>query len=81
MALAAYQKIQLADQIVELRGPAHARSETKNKNQLVAELAQLFADAATGKLDVKQLAAKANAWLPATLRSAVYTEHAAAKAA
>ncbi len=67
--LAAYQKIQLAALIGELRGPVYGgAAETKKKSELVTELAKLFADAAEGAMEDKALAEKLNAWLPANLQ-------------
>jgi hypothetical protein len=63
-----FQKIQLAHLITELKGALHAPPPEKKKSELVEVLAKLFADAAEGKLDDRQLAGRANSWLPANLR-------------
>jgi ParB family chromosome partitioning protein len=64
--LAGYQKAQLVHLAYDLRGPAYGpAAERKKKSELVAELAQLFADAAEGRMADAQFAAKLNAWLPA----------------
>jgi hypothetical protein len=69
--LAGYQKIQLAHLVAELRGRAYDPTrETSKKSELVDALAKLFSDAAEEKLEDKQLAERANAWLPANLREA-----------
>ena len=67
--LSGYQKVQLAHLIGELRGPVYVTgAESKKKSELVADLAKLFADAAEGRLEDAQLAAKLNAWMPSNLR-------------
>lgn len=66
--LTSFQKIQLAHLVKELKGDLHAPPPERKKTELVNELAKLFADAADGKLEDKQLADKVNAWLPANLR-------------
>ena len=67
--LAGYQKIQLAQLMAELHGSTYdAANEGRKKTELVEALAKLFADAADGTLDDKQLAERANTWLPANLR-------------
>jgi ParB family chromosome partitioning protein len=67
--LAGYQKAQLVHLTYQLRGPAYGpAAERKKKSELVAELAQLFADAAAGTLADGPLAARLNGWLPANLR-------------
>lgn len=66
--LSGFQKIQLAHLITELKGPVHAPAPEKKKSELVEMLAKLFADAAEGKLEDKQLAEKLNRWLPSNLR-------------
>jgi hypothetical protein len=66
--LGSFQKIQLAHLVTDLRGPVHAPTPDRTKSELVKQLAQLFADAAEGRLEDKSLAAKVNAWLPANLR-------------
>jgi ParB family chromosome partitioning protein len=66
--LAGYQKIQLAGLIRELKGPAHAPAPERKKSELVASLDKLFADAADGRLEDKELAEKLNRWLPSNLR-------------
>jgi ParB/RepB/Spo0J family partition protein len=65
--LAHYQKIQLSHLITELRGAAHSPGPDRKKSELVESLAILFADAANGKLDDKQLADRVNSWLPTNL--------------
>ena len=70
--LAGYQKIQLAQLIGELRGPAYrTAAEQKKKSELIAELAAMFADAAEGRLEDRELTGKFNAWLPSNLRGEV----------
>ena len=50
--LAGYQKIPLVHLVYELRGPAYGpAAERKKKSELVADLSQLFADAAEGRLE------------------------------
>ena len=66
--LSGYQKIQLAHLVVELRGAINAPAPDAKKSALVEALAELFADAAEGKLEDNELAARANAWLPSNLR-------------
>jgi len=67
--LGGYQKIQLAHLMAELHGKVYdPAKETGKKSELVDALAKLFSDAADGKLEDKQLAERANAWLPANLR-------------
>ena len=67
--LAGYQKIQLAHLMAELHGKGYDPTrETRKKSELVDALAKLFSDAAEGKLGDKQLAERANAWLPSNLR-------------
>lgn len=67
--LSGYQKIQLAQLIGQLRGPVYvAPAESKKKTELVTELAQLFTDAAEGRLEDARLSAKLNQWLPSNLR-------------
>jgi hypothetical protein len=67
--LAGYQKIQLAHLRAELHGKVYdPAQETGKKSELVDALAKLFSGAAEGKLEDKQLAERANAWLPANLR-------------
>jgi hypothetical protein len=63
-----YQKIQLAHLLGELKGPAHSPSPDRKKSELVAELAELFADAAEGRIEDKKLAERLNSWLPSNLR-------------
>jgi ParB/RepB/Spo0J family partition protein len=63
--LGGYRKAQLVHLVYQLRGPA---AERKKKGELVAELAQLFADAAEGRLTDAPLAERLNAWLPSNLR-------------
>lgn len=66
--LSGFQKIQLAHLIAELLGPVHAPAPEKKKSELVEVLAKIFADAADGKLEDKELANRVNEWLPANLR-------------
>jgi ParB family chromosome partitioning protein len=66
--LASYQKIQLAHLITELKGSMDAPSADRKKSELVEILAKLFADAADGKLEDKQLAKRMNEWLPSNMR-------------
>lgn len=66
--LSSFQKIQLGHLVKELKGDLHAPPPERKKTELVNELAKLFADAADGKLEDKQLAQKVNAWLPSNLR-------------
>jgi ParB/RepB/Spo0J family partition protein len=73
--LAGYQKAQLVHLTYQLRGPAFGpAAERKKKSELVAELAQLFADAAAGTLADGPLAARLNWWLPANLRPQLSVE-------
>ena len=67
--LSSYQKIQLSHLVTQLKGPVHVPSPEAKKSALVEMLAKLFADAADGKLEDKQLAGRVNAWLPSNLRS------------
>lgn len=62
--LGSYQKIQLTHLCIELLGSVHAPAPDTKKSTLVENLAKLFADAAAGKLEDKQLAEKVNNWLP-----------------
>jgi len=66
--LSGFQKIQLAHLIGELMGTVHAPAPERKKSELVDLLAKLFADAAEGKLENKQLADQVNRWLPSNLR-------------
>ncbi|MBC7834260.1 MAG: hypothetical protein H7Y88_04060 [Phycisphaerales bacterium] len=67
--LGSYKKAQLAHLMGELRGPAHgAAAFRQKKSELVAELATLFSEAADGRLEETDLAARVNAWLPTNLR-------------
>jgi hypothetical protein len=67
--LSGYQKIQLAQLVLELGGPMYAATaDQKKKSELVAELAKLFTDAAEGRLEDAKVAAKVNSWLPSNLR-------------
>ena len=66
--LSSFQKIQLAHLVTELKGPVHAPSPDRKKSELVEMLDKLFADAAEGKLEDKQLADRVNSWLPSNLR-------------
>ncbi len=68
--LAGFQKIQLAHLVVELKGTVHAPAPERKKSELVEFLEKFFSDAANGKLDDKQLAERANGWLPSNLRHA-----------
>jgi hypothetical protein len=45
--------------------PAH---ETLKKSELVEALAELFADAAEGRLEDKKLAERVNSWIPSNVR-------------
>jgi hypothetical protein len=76
--LSSFQKIQLAHLITELKGAVHAPAPETKKSALVEMLAKLFADAADGKLEDKQLAGRVNAWLPSNLRSLTDEEKAQA---
>lgn len=77
--LAGYKKCQLAHLIGELRGTVyvHAAKQAK-KSELVENLAKLFADAASGELEDKELAERVNRWLPISLREAAEAEALAA---
>jgi ParB family transcriptional regulator, chromosome partitioning protein len=66
--LSGYQKIQLAHLMTELMGVVHAPAPERKKSELVELLATLFADAADGKLEDKELAGRVNTWIPANLR-------------
>ncbi|MGA2440692.1 MAG: ParB/RepB/Spo0J family partition protein [Tepidisphaeraceae bacterium] len=67
--LAGYQKIQLAHLMAELHGSTYnPANENRKKSELVEVLAKLFSDAADGKLADKELAERANRWLPSNLR-------------
>jgi ParB family chromosome partitioning protein len=67
--LSGYQKIQLSHLLAELRGPVYSPAhENRKKSELVEALALLFADAAEGRLEDKQLAGRVNGWIPANLR-------------
>ena len=66
--LASYKKIQMAHLLVELKGAVHAPAPERKKSELVEALATLFADAAEGKLEDKELAERVNRWLPANVR-------------
>jgi len=68
--LSGFQKIQLSQLIADLLGPVHAPDPERKKSELVEILAKLFADAAAGKLEDKQLAERVNRWLPYNLRQA-----------
>jgi ParB family chromosome partitioning protein len=73
--LLSFQKCQLAHLLQELRGPVYAaNAESKKKSELVADLATLFADAAEGRMEDADLAARLNAWLPFNLRPQQATE-------
>jgi ParB family transcriptional regulator, chromosome partitioning protein len=63
--LSGYTKLQLADLLGLLRGPAFGNAAVKaKKSELVAQAATFFADAADGKLTDAALAKRVNAWLP-----------------
>jgi len=67
--LTGYQKIQLVHLMAELYGSVYnPASESRKKSELVEVLAKLFSDAVEGKLEDKQLAERANQWLPSNLR-------------
>jgi hypothetical protein len=66
--LSGFQKIQLAHLIAELKGAMHVPAPERKKSELVEVLNKLFADAAEGKLEDKQLADRVNQWLPTNLR-------------
>lgn len=66
--LSGFRKIQLAHLIVALKGPVHEPAPERKKSELVEQLIQLFAGAADGKLDDKQLAERVNRWVPSNLR-------------
>jgi hypothetical protein len=66
--LSSFQKIQLAHLIVELRGAGFAPAPERKKSELVEVLAQLFTDAADGKVEDRKLAERVNRWLPSNLR-------------
>ncbi len=66
--LGAYQKIQLAHLVTELKGAINAPPPDRKKSELVEQLDRLFTDADQGKLDDKKLAAQVNAWVPTNLR-------------
>jgi ParB family chromosome partitioning protein len=66
--LSRYQKIQLAHLVVELKGPVHAPAPERKKSELVELLAKLFADAAEGKVEDKNLADQVNQWLPSNFQ-------------
>jgi ParB family chromosome partitioning protein len=60
-----YTKLQLADLLGLLRGPAFGNAAVKaKKSELVAQAVTLFADAAEGKLADAVLAQRVNVWLP-----------------
>ena len=73
--LSSFQKIQLAHLIEELKG--QAPPPERKKSELVEVVAKIFADAAEGKLENKQLAERVNSWLPSNLREqeSVEAEH------
>lgn len=66
--LSGFQKIQLSHLLTELLGPIHTPAPERKKSELVEQLANLFTDAAEGKLEDKSLAQRVNAWLPSSLR-------------
>jgi len=66
--LSGYQKIQLAQLISDLQGPAHTPPPERKKSESVEALAKLFADAAEDKLEDKKLAERVNRWVPSNLR-------------
>ena len=60
-----YTKLQLADLLGSLCGPAHSHAAaTAKKSELVTQAATLFAEAAAGKLTDAALAKRVNTWLP-----------------
>lgn len=63
--LGSYQKVQLSNLVIELLGAVHTPAPDTKKSTLVDNLAKLFADAAAGRLEDKQVAEKVNRWLPA----------------
>jgi hypothetical protein len=68
--LAGFQKIQLAELVTQLLGPAHTPPLERKKSELVETLATLFATAADGQIEDKKLAERLNQWLPSNLRDA-----------
>jgi len=67
--LEGFQKIQLAHLLAEFRGPLYdTMTEKRKKSELVDALSKLFAQAAEGKLEDKNLAERVNRWTPANLR-------------
>ena len=66
--LSGFQKAQLLHLIDELNGPCHGSRPERKKSELVDVLTVIFAGAANGALEDKQLAERANRWLPANLR-------------
>jgi ParB family chromosome partitioning protein len=66
--LLSFQKIQLVHLAIELKGTVNSPSTDAKKTDLVNMLAKLFADAAEGKLDDKQLEKRINQWLPSNMR-------------
>lgn len=68
--LGAYQKPQLRHLIMELTGAVNEPASGRKKSELVDQLAELFTQAADGKLDDRQLSEKVNGWLPSNLRAA-----------
>jgi ParB family chromosome partitioning protein len=63
-----YRKIQLAHLTTELKGTMETPGAERKKTELVELLANLFADAADGKLEDKQLEKLVNEWLPSNMR-------------
>jgi hypothetical protein len=66
--LSGFQKIQLRHLITHLAGAGQTPGAERKKSELVEILAKLFTDAAEGKLADKELAERANHWLPSNLR-------------
>jgi ParB family chromosome partitioning protein len=69
--LSSFQKIQLADLITKLKGSVHAPAPERKKSDLVDALAKLFAEAAEGKLEDKELGDRVNCWLPSNLQEEI----------
>jgi ParB family chromosome partitioning protein len=65
---ASFRKIQLAHLITEIKGTMQTPEPERKKTELVELLAKLFADAADGKLEDKQLETAVNEWLPSNMR-------------
>lgn len=67
--LSGYQRVQLADLIGTLKGPAHCSAALKRKkSELVSELATLFATATKDSVSLNEpaLAERVTAWMPQT---------------